>query len=88
MAVTVFEITDCFPFQIPFGLDNPRKITHQPLLNAFGVAFVYTEPAEIGAHEVRKSFFSLLDDASFEGMFLPFFPSPSLTHTTGSARKV
>ncbi|KAF5360619.1 hypothetical protein D9756_004828 [Leucocoprinus leucothites] len=51
---------------IPFGLDNPRKIAHQPLLKAFGVAFTRTEPARIGDEESISSSFKLIDDTSFE----------------------
>ncbi|KAF8967077.1 CPSF A subunit region-domain-containing protein [Flammula alnicola] len=47
-----------------FGLDNPRKITYQPLLKAFGVACTRIEPARIGSFEFPTSSFHLVDDSS------------------------
>ncbi|KAF9454820.1 hypothetical protein P691DRAFT_716708 [Macrolepiota fuliginosa MF-IS2] len=52
---------------IPFGLDNPRRIAYQPLLKAFGVGFLLTEPPRVGAAaEELSSSFKLIDDSTFE----------------------
>lgn len=56
--------------KIPFGLDNPRRLVHQPLLNAFGVAFLLTEPARVGGVESSTSSFKLIDDSTFEGKLM------------------
>ncbi|KAJ3503729.1 hypothetical protein NLJ89_g8306 [Agrocybe chaxingu] len=45
-----------------FGLDNPRRIVHEPSLKAFGVAFTRIEPSRIGNYEASASSFQLLDD--------------------------
>ncbi|KAF9485871.1 hypothetical protein BDN70DRAFT_870784 [Pholiota conissans] len=45
-----------------FGLDNPRKIIHEPLLKAFGVACWRIEPTRIGTFEPARSTFYLIDD--------------------------
>jgi DNA damage-binding protein 1 len=52
-------------FQIQFGLDNPRRIKHHPLLKVFGVACNRTEPVRIGEPENIRSSFRLLDDTTF-----------------------
>ncbi|KIM43302.1 hypothetical protein M413DRAFT_444121 [Hebeloma cylindrosporum] len=46
------------------GLDNPRQITHEPLLKAFGVACSRTEPTRVESLEIFGSSFYLLDDTS------------------------
>ncbi|CAA7261433.1 unnamed protein product [Cyclocybe aegerita] len=45
-----------------FGLDNPRRIVHEPSLKALGVAFTRIEPSRIGNYEASASLFRLLDD--------------------------
>ncbi|KDR82646.1 hypothetical protein GALMADRAFT_837022 [Galerina marginata CBS 339.88] len=46
------------------GLDNPRRIVHEPSLKAFGVACTRIEPARIGSYESLRSSFHLIDDNS------------------------
>ncbi|KAF8650163.1 hypothetical protein AX16_005397 [Volvariella volvacea WC 439] len=51
---------------IPFGLDNPRRIVHEPSSKTFGVACTRMEPGRIGDPELPSSSFKLLDDTTFK----------------------
>ncbi|KAI0061660.1 hypothetical protein BV25DRAFT_1857049 [Artomyces pyxidatus] len=51
---------------VPLGLDNPRRIFHDPTLRAFGVACVRNEPGRVGELEVPQNVFQLMDDTTFD----------------------
>ncbi|KAF8630852.1 hypothetical protein AX17_005211 [Amanita inopinata Kibby_2008] len=50
---------------IPFGLDNPRRIVHEPTTKVFGIACTHTTPARMAETEVARSSFVLLDDVTY-----------------------
>ncbi|KAA1475747.1 hypothetical protein DENSPDRAFT_842582 [Dentipellis sp. KUC8613] len=53
---------------IPLGLDNPRRIAHDPIGRTFGVACVHSEPSSIGEQEQVKSKFIIFDDTTFDNL--------------------
>ncbi|TFY70381.1 hypothetical protein EVG20_g2619 [Dentipellis fragilis] len=53
---------------IPLGLDNPRRIAHDPLGRTFGVACVHSEPSHIGEESQVKSKFIIFDDITFDNL--------------------
>lgn len=51
-------------YQVPFGLNNPRRIAHEPSLKAFGVVCTRNEPTRVGDYEPSRSSFQLIDHNS------------------------
>jgi DNA damage-binding protein 1 len=55
----------CLPrYQVPFGLDNPRRIAHEASLKAFGVVCTRNKPTRVGDYEPSRSSFQLIDHNS------------------------
>ncbi|KAI0051144.1 hypothetical protein FA95DRAFT_1535299 [Auriscalpium vulgare] len=51
---------------VPFGLDCPKRVFHDPIQGAFGVSTVKTEPHRVGEPERSTSSFKLIDDTTFD----------------------
>lgn len=60
-----------FVLQVPFGLDNPKRIAHSTRAKAFGVGFVRTEPFAVGERVKCSSSFKILDQDSFDRAYRP-----------------
>lgn len=56
-----------FLLQIPFGLDNPKKIAHHAGIGVFGVGCTRaTRPTSAGPDSFTSTF-KILDESTFEG---------------------
>ncbi|KZT73848.1 hypothetical protein DAEQUDRAFT_357103 [Daedalea quercina L-15889] len=53
---------------VPFGLENPKRISHHAPLKAFLVACTRTAPPRIGDAEDRISSLKVLDDTTFSAL--------------------
>lgn len=63
----VLPLAGLTPAQVPFGLENPRRIAHHAQFKAFLVACTRTTPSRIGDAEDRISSLKVLDDTMFNG---------------------
>ncbi|KDQ62210.1 hypothetical protein JAAARDRAFT_121297 [Jaapia argillacea MUCL 33604] len=46
--------------------DSPRRITHNPAVKMFGVAYIRTQPLRVGDSDTPVSSFRILDDTTFD----------------------